>query len=170
MSENSDINDLSTAPVKRGGGVYLIVSGDPENCEKLLYYVMRLAQKNDAYIGIIHATQLPEYQHWSNVEEQIKSELRAQAEEEVYGLAQRITEHMDNKPVFYFCEGDLTAEIIKTVKADKTIVSLFLSGRSTNARQEELIKYFVGKGMDQLDVPLTVIPEHLGLTALDELF
>jgi hypothetical protein len=77
---------------------------------------------------------------------------------------------MDNKPVFYFCEGDLTAEIIKTVKADKTIVSLFLSGRSASARQEELIKYFVGKGMDQLDVPLTVIPEHLGLTALDELF
>tara|TARA_R110002124_G_scaffold64985_2_gene177777 strand:- start:596957 stop:597469 length:513 start_codon:yes stop_codon:yes gene_type:complete len=170
MSEHSDINELSTAPVKRGGGVYLIVSDKPENCEKLLYYVMRLAQKNEAYMGIIHATQLPEYQHWSNVEQQIKSELRAHAEEEVYGLAQRITDHMDNKPVFYFCEGELTAEIIKTIKADKSIVGLYLSGRSASTRQEELVKYFVGKGMDQLDVPITIIPEHLDLKALDELF
>jgi hypothetical protein len=171
MSDEEDEKGyLGDTEVRRAHNVFLIVSDKVENCEKLLYFVMRYAKKVNAGIGIVHVAELPEYQQWSNIEEQIRAEMRSAAEEEVYALADRLAEHVDIKPVFYFKEGDLAAEIVKTIKGDDAITGLFLSGRSGSTRQEEMIKHFAGKGMEQLDIPLTIIPEHLELSAIDELF
>jgi hypothetical protein len=173
MSEEDEEKEkgyLGDAEVQRAHNVFLIVSDKVENCEKLLYFVMRYAKKIGAGIGIVHVAELPEYQHWNNIEEQIRAEMRSAAEAEVYALADRLAEHVDIKPVFYFKEGDLAAEIVKTIKEDDAITGLFLSGRGASSRQEEMIKHFAGKGMDQLVVPLTIIPEHLELNAIDELF
>ncbi len=160
---------LGDTDAKHAHSIYLIVSDKLEHCEKLLYFIMRYAAKTKAGIGIVHVAQLNEYQHWANVEEQMRAEIRAAAEEEVYTLANRLAEHMDVKPVFYFREGDMQSEIIKTIKEDSAISGLFLAGKSGSARQEDLIKFFAGKGMEQLDVPLTIVPEHLDYQDIDEL-
>lgn len=167
--DKEDDKYLGDTETQRSHSVYLIVSDEVEKCEKLLYFIMRYAKKTGACIGIVHVADMPEYQTWNNIEEQIKAEMRAKAEEEVYGLAQRISEHVETKPIFYFCEGELASEVQRTIQEDPSIVGLFLSGRSSSARQEELIKHFSGKGMDQLNVPLTIIPEHLDFVTIDEL-
>lgn len=160
---------LGDPDIKRTHSVCLIVSEEIDKCETLLYFLMRYVKKTDAVIGIVHVSALPEYQQWNNVEEQIRAEMRAKAEEEVYALAHRLSEHTDVKPVFYFREGDLANEIVKTINEDSAIVNLFLSGNGKSQRNNELVKYFSGKGLEHLNVPLTIVPEHIDLMTVDEL-
>ncbi|MAH06156.1 MAG: hypothetical protein NZ828_03010 [Alphaproteobacteria bacterium] len=167
--DEKDEGYLGDTEVKHAHSICLIVSDKIEHCEKLLYYIMRYVKKTSAGIGIIHVSQLGEYQHWANVEEQMRNEIRAQAEEEVYTLANRLAEHIDVKPVFYFREGDWESEVVKAIKEDSAISGLFLAGKSGSRRYDDLLKFFAGKGMEQLTVPLTIVPDHLDYQDIDEL-
>ncbi len=168
MTTNHDIKDLDILPPKQGrkgdGGAYLVVADDSDEFKVALRYACDAAKTRRAHVGILRILDDGEFQHWGAVEDKIKKELRLQAETYVWSVASMANAHHGTMPSFYFAEGEAGEALIRTIENDHYIVQLVLGG-SSGGHPGPLVSFCMGKGLDQLKVPVVVVPGHLKDTA-----
>lgn len=165
MSEtNPSVIDAEIVSSKAGrkgdGGTYLVVADDTDEFRTALHYACVHARHNRARLGILHISQVEDFQHWGSVEERMKRELRDQSEKYLWTVAKTANEINGTIPSLYIAEGDAGEALIKTIDADTHIVKLILGGRSGNA-PGPLVSFCIGKGLERLHVPVVVVPSHL---------
>lgn len=67
-------------------------------------------------------------------------------------------------------EGKKTDALVELIENDKTIKMLLLGGDTQGSAPGPLVSYFSGKGLGQLRVPLTIVPNHLTDEEIDNIF
>ncbi len=149
------------------GPAYLIVADETEEFDNALRYAVRAARAAAGQVAILYVMGDDGFVHWGQVEERVRIEKRREAEEFLLTIAIRAREIDNLEPVLLLAEGERTAAILKTLAANSSITKLILGG-DTNARSPgPLVKYFTGKGMKHLTVPLTIVPDHLSPEKID---
>ncbi len=153
---------------RRGdGGVYLVLADETEEFRIALRYAARRAQTHRAHLGILHVVSVDEFQHWGNVENIMKQELREQAEKYIWSVARDVHELNGTIPALYIKEGNRQDALVNLINEDMTIRVLMLGGGTTSAGPGPMVSYFTGKGLARLRIPVVVVPGHLDPQKVD---
>lgn len=171
METWENIYSDSTEAPKNGrrsdGGVYLVVADETEEFPVALRYAARLADASRGHVAILYVMALQEFQHWGNIEQRMRAELREQAEKLVWNVAKNINDINGQVPAIYLEEGDLHSVLIDVINRDTEIKMLLLAGTTGNSGPGPLVSYFTGKGLGKLRVPVAIVPSHLEAQAID---
>ena len=164
---DADIVDDAAHGRRSDGGIYLAIASESEEGQKALRYAARMAQAHRGHLGIVHVLHVDDFQHWSNVEEMMKQELRAEAEKFIWTLAKTMHELTDHIPVLYIEEGQRDDVLVDIINDDPAIRMLVLGGGTGGAGPGPLVSHFTGKGLSRLRVPVVVVPGHLEPQKID---
>lgn len=137
---------------------FLVIADDTEEFKIAWKYACLLAKKSDRYVAVLNVVEAPEIQHWGTLEEQMKKELRRKGEEFLWGIARDIYEYSGLRPCLYMEEGDRISAVAELIKNDENIRFLVLGGGKGSPGP--LVSYFMGKGMEHLNVPMMIVPGH----------
>jgi len=153
---------------RRGdGGVYLVVADEKEEFGAALRYAARRAEAGRAHVGILHIIEIDDFQHWSNVENKIRRELREQAEKQIWAHAGIVNDLNGERPVLYIREGVREDVIVDVINEDEDIRALILGGAEHASGPGSLVSYFTGKGLARLRIPVVIVPGHLDMQNID---
>ncbi len=169
MSETTQ-QDTAGVPAKgrRGdGGVYLVVADETDEFNLALRYAARLARLNRGHVCILHVITIEDFQHWPQIEEKIRTELRAEAERRVLNNARKVHELTGQCPGIYIREGSRADSLVDVINEDMAIRMLILGGGMHPTGPGPLVSHFTGKGLGRLRVPIVVVPGHLDPKKID---
>ncbi|MFP4313947.1 MAG: universal stress protein [Alphaproteobacteria bacterium] len=164
------MSDLKTAIMKAERGVYLLVADKSDDFTTALRYAQRLSLQSQAHIGLAYIIEKQDFLHWGNIEDRMREEQRKEAEQYLFDVAGDVNAITGTQPVFYILEGDKTDALTELINEDMTIKMLVLGGDSQGGAPGPLVSFFSGKGLGQLRVPLTVVPNHLTESDIDSIF
>jgi hypothetical protein len=146
---------------KSSGHVYLVVANEAPEFEVALHYACRRSRATGGHIAILKVIDLDDFQDWGNIEAQMMRELRMKAEETLWQLGGIAYEQYGQIPAFYIAEGDEMARIVEIIEEDKGIFQLVLGVNPEKSDPGPLVRYFSGKGLGKLHVPLVIVPSHV---------
>ncbi|MCB9989359.1 MAG: universal stress protein [Rhodospirillales bacterium] len=172
MPDTKNYIDVETSegksPGRRGdGGIYLTIASESEEGQRALRYAARMAQINRGHLGIVHVLHVDDFQHWGNVEDIMKQEMRAEAEKFIWAMAKSVQELTGDVPVLYIEEGERNDVLVDIINDDPAIKMLVLGGGTGGAGPGPLVAHFAGKGLSRLCVPVVVVPGHLDSQKID---
>lgn len=175
MSEIKDYIDLEEIPPvpplgrRSDGGIYLTVARDTPEGQAALRYAARLSAAHRGHLAIVQNITIDDFQHWGNVEQRMRQELRAEAESFIWNVAKKINELNGVFPSLSVEEGPWIDVLLKMINEDPDIRMLILGGGTGSGGPGPLVSYFTGKGLSRLRVPLVIVPGHLEPQAIDEI-
>ena len=70
-------------------------------------------------------------------------------------------------PSLHVHEGVIIDEITNIIENNHSIRALILAGSTNANNQGPLVSHFTGKGMNNLRVPVIIVPGHLDKEAID---
>ena len=140
---------------------YLVIADDTPEFEVALRYAARLAKKRKASLFILKVIEIENFQHWGNIEKQMKEELRKNAEKELWNVARNVNDLNGLTPVLLIREGSPQDVLIEVLEEMPMIKLLLLGGNTDGHTPGPLVSYFSGKGLSRLEIPLVIIPGNL---------
>jgi len=147
----------------------LVVIDETMEHKVALHYACRLAARGGGRVALMYAIEPAEFQHWMAVEELMREEKRAEAEQRLLKLAKDVVKLTGVIPVFYIREGKRRDELLRLIEDDGAIVNLVLAAGTGPEGPGPLISYLTGAGVARLKVPLTIVPGSLTPAELDRL-
>ena len=150
-------------------GVYLVVADETEEFPVALRYAARLAAANDGRVAILHIISIEDFQHWGNIEERMRRELRDNAEKFLWAAAEKANALNGVIPSLYLEEGNAIDVLLDVINRDMNIQMLILAGVSGSAGPGPMVAHFSGKGLAKLRVPVVIVPSHLDPERIDSI-
>lgn len=147
--------------LKRHGNVFLVVVDGTQEFLSAIDYASVFANAEKGYVALLNVMEQVHVENWKNVEERVKRDMRAQAEQMVWDAAGRVFSNTGATPMVCIEEGDCADIILRTIESNNNISALVLAAAPHSTNPGPLVSYFSGKGLSRLSVPLMVIPGHL---------
>lgn len=147
--------------------VYLLVVDVTEEFTVAIDYASELAASHNAHIALLNVIEVDHFDHWGNIAEKVRSEMRTQAENMIWEASLRVTKKTGMIPMICISEGIRHEVIIETINQYPEIAMLILGGDCHASNPGPLVTFFAGKGLSKLRVPLMVVPGHLMVNELD---
>lgn len=169
VNDTSQSETVISVSAKHDVGVFLLVADKSDEFSKALRYASRLADYSGAHIGLVYIMEEQGFQHWGNIEERMREEMRKEAEQYLFDVANTVREITGKSPAFYIQQGTKADTLVSLINEDRTIKMLILGG-DTHGSPGPLVAHFSGKGLGLLRVPLTVVPGHLEMSEIDNIF
>ncbi|GJL85344.1 MAG: universal stress protein [Micavibrio sp.] len=150
-------------------GVYLVVADETEEFPVALRYAARLAKVNHGHVAILHIIKVEDFQHWGDIEERMRKELRDNAEKFLWSAAENANTLNGVIPSLYLEEGNDIDVLVDIIDRDVNIQMLILAGVSGSAGPGPMVSHFSGKGLAKLRVPVVIVPSHLDPEKIDSI-
>ena len=150
-------------------GVFLVVADDTEEFPNALRYAARLAQAHRGRVGIAYVIEGQDFQHWGNIEQRMREELRKKAEDVIWNVAKQVNDWAGVIPSLYILEGNPNEAVLNLINEDFGIKRLILGGSSNTSGPGPMISYFSGKALSKLRVPLVIVPGHMEAESIDSM-
>lgn len=158
---------MAKKKTKKNVPVYLLVVDDTEEFQVALRYTAGMAKANDARISLLHVMDREDFQHWGTIEERMHEEYLKEAEGLLTSSADVIREISGECPGFYLEEGGRLDVILEIIQNDLSITKFILGGSTKSNNPGPLVSYFTSKGLSNLRVPLTIVPDSIEMPELD---
>ncbi len=144
--------------IEKRKGVYLVIVDSSDELLSAVDYASQFANAEHGYVALLNVIEEQHVQGWQNIEDKIRSDMRASAEKMIWEAAGLVMDNTSTIPMVYVEEGDKSEVIINTIEGDKNIVALVLASSANSSNPGPLITYFSGKGLSSLSVPLMIVP------------
>tara|TARA_B100001093_G_C26469992_1_gene860180 strand:- start:209 stop:667 length:459 start_codon:yes stop_codon:yes gene_type:complete len=141
--------------------VFLVIVDSSREFHAALDQAIKMCNECDARIALLRVMHVEHVDHWQNIEDKVRSEMRAHAESLVWEAAGRILRETGYFPMVCIEEGTKSEVIIDIIGRYPNIASLVLAADSSSSKPGPLVTYFTTKGLSKLNVPLVVVPGHL---------
>ena len=146
--------------------VYLLVVDDTPEFRVALRYTAHSAKKNGARLALLYILDQEDFQHWGHIADKIHDEIMTEAYKLLFEAADLATEISGHMPAFYLQDGGKMDVILDIIKQDPLIEKFILGGNTSTSSAGPLVSYFTGKGLPELSVPLTIVPDTIDLSGL----
>lgn len=147
-------------------GVYMLVDDGSDEFESTLEFAARVARADKARLGIIHILDRNDFMHWGGIESMMEKEIRQEAEQRLWNTAQKVNEFSGSIPALFLEEGN-PKEVIPRVCAECPEIKRLVLGASTHGSGPgPLVSYFTGKGVADIHVPITIVPDNIDIDEL----
>ena len=142
--------------------VYLLVVDSTEEFPIAVEYAAKFVGGSDARIALLNVIQLDHVDHWMNIENRIRKEMREEAERMTWEAARRVIDVCGKFPMVCIEEGVRSDVIVESINKYDNICALILAADSVSSKPGPLVTYFSSaKGLARLNVPLIIVPGHL---------
>lgn len=151
---------------KEPSGVILVAVDSSQNALVAAAVGARLANMLHAHLGLVHVLDVPPLNFWTGVENRMKEDIRAQAEQTLTDVSNRISAFCDLMPNFYIVEGPPEEEISRLAKEDPRVLMIVAGRRGIDSEKgSRLARPITGDVVNKLaklsPVPLLLIPPEV---------
>lgn len=151
------------------GRVFLVVVDDSPELAIALRYACQRAKKTGGRVALLYVIEPADFQHWMAVGELMQEEARQQAEQTLQRHAAEAQKLAQAMPVLYVREGQRRDELLKLI-AEEPSISVLVLGASTGPKGPgPLVAALTGKFVGKLRVPVTIVPGHIPVEAIDDI-
>ena len=166
-----DYNDKDSSSYDlRGNNKVLVVVDDTPECRKAVRYASRRAQGSGGSLLLLRVVDSrTELAHWITVEERMKEEAFANAEELLENIGSEINNLAGILPAVAIRSGKLQDEILSQIKADPAISVLVLAAAPGTEGPGPLVTALAGTLSGEMRIPVTVVPGNLSDEEIDQL-
>ena len=129
----------------------------------------QMAKMLNAHLGLLHVLDSPPFAFWAGVQEQMKDDIRRQAEATLKDISEKISSTCHIIPEFYLMDGVPEEEILRVVNQDKKILMVVIgrAGIATEKKAHPSLRKASGRlGMrlsELLPIPVVIIPPDIAL-------
>ena len=141
--------------------VFLMIVDSSQEFQAVIEHAIKMANSCDARIALLRVLHVEHTDHWQNIEDKIRSEMRAHSESLIWEASGQILRETGHFPMLCIEEGVKSDTIIDIIDRYSNISALILAADSTSNKPGPLVSYFTGKGLSRLKVPLFIVPGHL---------
>ena len=156
-------------PSARSNRVFLCVVDNTQECINAIYFAACRARRTGGRLALLYIMEPAEFQHWMAVEEKMREEGRAEAEDFLHKHSSQVQEWTGELPTLYIREGK-SAETILTLIEEEPRISILLLGAGTAKKGPgPLVSSIGGKLSGKFPIPITIVPGTLTSEQLDML-
>lgn len=149
-----------------GDRLLLTVIDDSPESALALRFAARRASHFQGRVAMLKVIPPIQFDHWVGVAERAAEEAREEAKRLMEKYADRVQACGGQEPVFMVREGLIADELVAQIEEEPNICLLVLAaaqGRNPGA----LVSSIAGKLVNQVKVPITVIPGNLTVEDID---
>jgi nucleotide-binding universal stress UspA family protein len=144
-------------------GVILVAVDGSRNSLVAAAAGARLANMLHAHLGLVHVLVVPPLNFWTGVENRMKEDIRAQAEQTLTDVSHRIASFCDLIPNFYIVEGPPEEEICRLAREDPNVLMIVVGRLGVDTEKGSRLTRpdsggIVNKLAKLSPVPLLLIP------------
>ncbi|AWJ88516.1 universal stress protein [Azospirillum baldaniorum] len=161
----ADVTPEATAkpPVR----IFLVVVDESPELQLALRYACLRARKSGGKVALLYVIEPGEVQQWLALENLMREEQRAEAEQKLQKLARDVNRLTGTLPALYVREGNRRDEVLALIDEEPSISILVLAAGVEPEGPGPLISYFTNRGLAKMRIPLTIVPGGIGIDALD---
>src|SRR6202012_1057899 len=155
-----------SSPATRAPRKFLVVVDKSPESAVALRFATRRAQHTGGRVTLMCAAQPPDFQQWRGVEEIMKDEAHADAEEMIYAAAKVVNDLSGILPELVIPYGTVTDCLAKLLKEDKDISILVLASGAGKEGPGPLVSMFASTVQS---IPVTIVPGNFTDAQVDAL-
>ena len=159
------MTDEAPSPSRRNK--FLVVVDDTPECKSAIRFACRRAWHVGGGVTLLKVIEPPDFQHWMGVEQVMRDEARAAAEELLQELAEEIRKDTNLIPEFVIRDGYAKDELLDLIEQDPDIRILVLAASPDTGGPGPLVKSLVGEMSGTFAIPITVVPGNMSNSQLD---
>ena len=148
---------------------FLVVVDQTPECQNALRYAARRAAKTSSGVIVLYVVARPELQHFAGIEQVMREEAHAEAQQVLRDIATRLKAETGIEPELAVREGSVAQEILKLVGEDAAIHVLVLAAGAGKDGPGPLVTSFSGQLAGTMPIPVTIVPGHLEQDQLDRI-
>lgn len=141
--------------------IFLVVVDDSPESKVALRYACLRAKRSGGRVAMLYVIEPGEMQHFLAVEDLMREERRAEAEQKLQKLAREVNQIAGSMPAMLLREGNRRDELLALIEEDPKISILVLGAGTGSEGPGPLISYLLGRGLPRLRIPLTIVPGSL---------
>ncbi len=147
--------------------IFLVVVDASKEMHNALHFACRRAQSTGGRVALLYVMERADFQHWMAVEEKMRSERRAEAEEVLQHLASEVLALAGKLPILYVREGSARDVIFEVIQEEPRIAVLVLGAGTGKKGPGPLVTSLAGKMSGKFPIPITVVPGNLTEEQID---
>ncbi len=147
--------------------IFLVVVDESPELQLALRYACLRARKSGGKVALLYVIEPGEAQQWLALENLMREEQRAEAEQKLQKLARDVNRLTGTLPALYVREGNRRDEVLALIDEEPSISILVLAAGVEPEGPGPLISYFTNRGLAKMRIPLTIVPGGIGVDALD---
>ena len=140
---------------------FLVVVDKTPECKVAIRFATRRAQNTGGALVLLYVIVPAEFQQWAGVENIMRAEATAEAEETLSRFADLARKHSSIEPQLVIREGTRAEEVVKLIEEDKDIDILVLAAGTENEGPGPLVTAMAGRDAGTFPIPITIVPGHL---------
>lgn len=156
-------------PPAKTGRTFLVVVDDTEEMRAALRYAGRRARNTGGRLALLRVIEPPEAQHFAAIGNLMEAEARQAAEDLLARVSTQIVEMTGETPMLHVREGHPLRELLALMDEEPSISILVLASGTGPEGPGPLIQALTGRYVNQLHIPLTIVPGSLSDQAIDAL-
>lgn len=149
--------------------VFLVVVDDSDEWQAALRFACLRASHTNGRVALLAVIEPTEFQHWSAVEDMMRSEVRQEAEMLLQRVAKSVNDLTGNLPILFLREGSRHEELVKLIDEEPTISILVLGAKPGKDGPGPLIQFLTTSRIGSLRIPVTIVPGKLTDREIDSL-
>ena len=136
-----------------------IVDASPE-CDRAVLYAATRAEHSGGALTLLYVITPGDFQHWIGVENIMRAEAAAEAENQLAKQSQYVRDAANIEPELVTREGTVVGEIEKLIEEDRDISIMVLAAGDASEGPGPLVSSIAGKGA-VFPIPVVVVPCNL---------
>ena len=141
--------------------IFLVVIDESAEFKVALAYACDRARRSGGRVALLHVMEPTEFQNWRAVEDLMREERRADAEQVLQRCAKEVHRRTGTLPVLYLREGERQGELLSLIDGEPSISVLVLAAGTGPEGPGPLLSYMAASGFSRLRIPLTIVPGTL---------
>jgi nucleotide-binding universal stress UspA family protein len=127
----------------------------------------QMAKMLGAHLGLLHVLDSPPFAFWAGVQEQMKDDIRHQAEATLKDISEKISAACNIIPEFYLIDGVPEEEILRVVNQDEKILMVVIgrAGIATEKKAHPGLRKASGRLgtrlSELLPIPVVIVPPDI---------
>jgi nucleotide-binding universal stress UspA family protein len=146
---------------------FLVVIDDTPECLIALSFAARRAAHTSGAVLLLSVIEPEGPQGFAGVEDIMREEARAQAQQTLAKFAARARDVSNLDPEMVIREGKRADEILDLIENDEDVAVLVLAAGASSEGPGPLVTAIAGRGSGTFPVPITIVPGTLTEEQLD---
>ena len=144
-----------------GQRVFLAVVDESDEMRVALRYASLRAKAVNGKVAMLYVIEPSDFLQWMAVEHLAREERREEAETLLNDLSTNVQKWSGSMPILHVREGGRREELFKLIDEDPNISILVLAASTNPVGPGPLIQALTTRFVNQLKIPITIVPGDL---------
>jgi len=152
--------------VAEGTSVFMVIVDDSPEAAKALRYACNRARNRRGRVALLRVIEPINFGHFLTINDRAAAEAETEARDLLKTLQPHVQDLSGADPIFFIEHGEVQPTVVKTL-ADHPEVSIFVLAAAEGSNPGPLVGALANKIINQVNVPVVVVPGGLTEEQID---